>query len=318
MAILEIGAGTGGATNKVLPVLSSGKSSRRYASYTFTDITTSFLHAAQSTFSEFAAMDYRTLDIERDPFEQGYTQSYDPIIASQALHATRDLSNTLRNVRKFLRPVGKLLLLELTQPPLAAGLALGTFPDYWNSIEEWRCDSPFADTAMWHKLFKDNGFSGIDAALDDYERDLAMATTLLTSAVDSSSSLSHVADGDQVFLVYNSYPHPLARALEKELRRRRRGAHYTSPADTRTIPEGSLIISLVDIEYSMLSKSQEDDFEAMRDLLKRCQSMLWLSLGDPVRGRNPQSAIFAGTMRTLVLEMPQIICTQLHSGERFT
>ncbi|KAL4982598.1 KR domain-containing protein [Aspergillus falconensis] len=99
MRVLEIGAGTGGVTAAVLPALQGPHGERMYHSYTYTDI---------------LAMIYRPLDITIDPLAQGFDSgSYDLIIASNAVHVTASLQESLGNVRKLLKPDGKLFLQEL-------------------------------------------------------------------------------------------------------------------------------------------------------------------------------------------------------------
>ena len=93
MNILEIGAGTGSATAKIIRTLTNGSSEEEIASklathrfheYTFTDISTSFFEAAKGRFSDCAdKMSYKILDIERNPTDQGFNLGqYDLIIAS--------------------------------------------------------------------------------------------------------------------------------------------------------------------------------------------------------------------------------------------
>lgn len=111
MDVLEIGAGTGGATKSFLKEL--GQS---FSTYTFTDISSGFFEKASQVFSSYSSrMSFKMLDIEKDIEEQGFASgSYDLIIASLVLHATKNLEQTLRNVRRLLKPGGYLLLLEIT------------------------------------------------------------------------------------------------------------------------------------------------------------------------------------------------------------
>jgi hypothetical protein len=92
MRILEVGAGTGSATGRVLQSLTTKddeKDSKTYLfqQYTFTDISTSFFEAAKGRFSDYSnAIEYRTLDIEREPVDQGFDiAEYDLVIASNVL-----------------------------------------------------------------------------------------------------------------------------------------------------------------------------------------------------------------------------------------
>ena len=109
LRILEVGAGTGSATAAVLPELPVG----RYH-YVYTDISAGFFAEAESLFGgPEASIEYRVLDIEQDPVAQGFDpHSYDLIIASNVLHATRYLDETLRHCRDLLAPSGQLVALE--------------------------------------------------------------------------------------------------------------------------------------------------------------------------------------------------------------
>jgi acyl transferase domain-containing protein len=133
MKVLEIGAGTGGLTAKVLEHLRSSYEERLYLQYTFTDLSSGFFPAANKRFAEYQAIEYKVLDISRNPLEQGFQrEEYDLIIASnvrtapllsfgiiplnvlQVLHATPILHDTLVNVRTLLKPQGRLFLQELS------------------------------------------------------------------------------------------------------------------------------------------------------------------------------------------------------------
>ena len=86
--ILEIGAGTGGATVPILQSLMAHGDKEygypRFSSYTFTDISSAFFEKAQEMLHEFRhRMRFETLDIESNPIQQGFEgETYDLIIAS--------------------------------------------------------------------------------------------------------------------------------------------------------------------------------------------------------------------------------------------
>lgn len=308
MNILEIGGGTAGATRQVLKTLFGGTSFKRYASYTFTDVTTSFLSAAEAEFMACNGMIYKTLNIEEDPQNQGYESTFDLIIASQVLHTTKYIIQTLQNARKLLKPGGKMVLLELTRTTLGAGLCLGTFPDFWNgAAHDGRGDSPLIERGRWHDLLAENGFSGIDVVLDDYEGSLAMASTMLTTAVQTESPILIEPNGKQcVYLIYSSYPHPLSRALGKQLCSHGLNVAYISLADSKTqIPDHSRVISLIDIEKATLAECGQFEFERVKHLIHCSSSLLWLSLGDPIAASKPESAIMVGLLRAVITETPQ-------------
>jgi len=136
-SVLEIGGGTGGCTLPVLSALSKGGSGEtpKFAQYDFTDISAGFFETAREKFAEWGDMiSYKKLDIESDPTEQSFEPgSYDLIVACQVLHATKAMENTMTNVRKLLKPGGKLLLIETTRDALDVFLIFGTLPGWWLS-----------------------------------------------------------------------------------------------------------------------------------------------------------------------------------------
>ncbi|MDZ8065208.1 MAG: beta-ketoacyl synthase N-terminal-like domain-containing protein [Nostoc sp. DedQUE08] len=121
LRVLEIGAGTGMSTQALLPVLPF-----QQTNYTFTDIGSAFLTQAQQKFKEYSFVEYKLLDIDKSPTEQGFEKhSFDIVIASNVLHATQNIDQTLHHVRSLLAPGGFLLLWEITQPKIDFDISWG-------------------------------------------------------------------------------------------------------------------------------------------------------------------------------------------------
>ncbi|KAM0551730.1 hypothetical protein ACHAPJ_008297 [Fusarium lateritium] len=160
--ILEVGAGTGGATKRILQAIGS-----HFGQYTFTDISPSFFENAADIFSAYQnQMVFKTYDAEKDPTLQGFAEgSQDVIVCSLVVHATANLERTLRYLRKLLRPGGYLLMAEgNSYGPLAvgAGFIFGTLSGWWLGVDEGRTLTPFIDEPEWESLLQRAGFSGID------------------------------------------------------------------------------------------------------------------------------------------------------------
>jgi SAM-dependent methyltransferase len=116
----------------------------RFASYTFTDVSPGFF---EKTSEKLAAwqdmMIYKKLDIEIDPVEQDLDAgAYDLSVAFQVLHATKNMQRTMANVRKLLKPRGKLILLETTKDALDMQVVFGALPGWWLGEEDERRTSP--------------------------------------------------------------------------------------------------------------------------------------------------------------------------------
>jgi acyl transferase domain-containing protein/SAM-dependent methyltransferase/acyl carrier protein len=153
--ILEIGAGTGGLTSYVLPRLPADRTE-----YVFTDLSNHFFIKAGQKFADFPFVQYKKLDIEKDPLTQEFTEhSFDLVLASQVLHATTDLRQTLTNVRKLMAGDGLLVLLEVVKPSRWIDLVFGLTEGWWRfSDADLRPTYPLLSFDRWQALLADLGF----------------------------------------------------------------------------------------------------------------------------------------------------------------
>ncbi len=158
LRILEIGAGTGGTTSFVLPVLAADK-----VEYVFTDVSPAFLASADETFRDHPYLRRALLDIERDPLEQGFeAASFDIVIAANVLHATADLRSTLKRVRSLIAPHGQLFLLEGVAPERWVDLTFGLTEGWWHfSDRELRPTYPLIARESWTSVLRESGFEAV-------------------------------------------------------------------------------------------------------------------------------------------------------------
>ncbi|MEM6451325.1 MAG: SDR family NAD(P)-dependent oxidoreductase [Cyanobacteria bacterium P01_D01_bin.105] len=152
--ILEIGAGTGGTTAHLLPLVSKTE-----AEYTFTDISPLFLAKAKERFADYPNLSYQPLDIEQPIESQGFHKgSYDLVIAANVLHATADIEQVLARVRSLLVPGGQLVLLEGTQPLIWLDLIFGMTEGWWK-----RPGYPLLSVSQWQQHLHTVGFESAKA-----------------------------------------------------------------------------------------------------------------------------------------------------------
>jgi acyl transferase domain-containing protein/predicted O-methyltransferase YrrM len=126
MRILEIGAGSGASTVHLLRALTRDDGVQ-FDRYSYTDISPRFFEQARSDFAEWDEyIDYKVLDIDRDPLEQGFTAGdYDVVLCTSVLHATKVMDTTMKNIRKLIKPGGKLVFIEITRFTAALQLIFG-------------------------------------------------------------------------------------------------------------------------------------------------------------------------------------------------
>ncbi len=155
LRVLEVGAGTGSATAVVLPELPEGG-----YDYTYTDISAGFFAEAEGLFGgSEASIDYRVLDIEQDPIEQGFDpHGYDLVIASNVLHATRYLNETLAHCADVLAPSGHLVALENLRGQGWLDLTFGQLDGWWRFADEYRPRHALASPEVWKQALGDAGF----------------------------------------------------------------------------------------------------------------------------------------------------------------
>ena len=159
LRVIEVGAGTGSATTYILPELPEGQ-----FLYTYTDISAGFFAEAESTFGDAGGcIEYRPLDIEKDPIAQGYERhGYDLLIASNVLHATRDLPETLGHCLDLLAPSGTLVALENLSGLGWMDLTFGQLDGWWRFADDYRPHHALASPAVWRRALGDAGFTGAE------------------------------------------------------------------------------------------------------------------------------------------------------------
>lgn len=157
--ILEVGAGTGGTTNAILPLLPVD-----LTEYCFTDRTSGLLSGSEQRFaSSYPYLEFQTLDMERDPISQGFVpHHYDLIVASNVLHAIRDLDQAVAHCRDLLAPSGTLVLLEGTQKCGFLDLIFGLLDGWWCFDDAVRTDYPLIDAEQWKALLCRQGFAATE------------------------------------------------------------------------------------------------------------------------------------------------------------
>ncbi len=163
LRILEIGAGTGGTTSTLLPQLRPFQDA--IAEYCYTDLSKSFLLDAKERYGpEYAYMVYKVCDIEQPLASQDIQiGGYDMVIATNVLHATKSMRNTLRNTKAALAQNGVLLLNEMTEKTVFATLIFGLI-DGWSLAEDTAIrmpGSPGLTPESWQWLLQEEGFKHI-------------------------------------------------------------------------------------------------------------------------------------------------------------
>ncbi|MDQ3021354.1 MAG: SDR family NAD(P)-dependent oxidoreductase [Bacteroidota bacterium] len=186
--ILEIGAGTGSTTSYVLPLLRKDKSE-----YTFTDISRAFFIKAKIKFKDYNFVEYKVLDIEKEVNDQNFSDHYyDIIIASNVVHATKDLSVTMKNIHKLLSQDGIVVLNEVTESQSWIDLTFGLTDGWWKfEDKQLREDYPLLNNEQWKEFLNQQGFNPVEISTPTYNNEsLTGQSIILATAnhIDSSKN----------------------------------------------------------------------------------------------------------------------------------
>ena len=293
MKILEIGAGTGGTTSTILPQLQSKYGERMYGSYKYTDVSAGFFVAAKERFKDVQGLEFGILDASQDPIQQGFeAESFDLIVATNVLHATPKLSETLSNVRKLLHPRGRLFLQELDPSTRWINYVMGVLPGWWLGEDDDRPIEPYVNPERWNKELKSAGFEGIDAVA--YDGHLLNNIIAMPAREEKSKRVTILSRGE-------SSQH--CQGLIQQLRERSYELDFCTLDE---IPKpGQDIVSLIDVEAPFLYSATEKSFTAFKSFVAHVQDagILWLTGAAQNGCQDPNYSLILGMARTIRTEL---------------
>ena len=298
--ILEIGAGTGGCTVPVLDALSSSDG-QRFEHYDFTDISAGFFQAARDKFAAWGdIIAFSTLDIEKDLVEQGFELgSYDVIIAAQVLHATKNMTHTLNNVRKLLKDDGKLVLVETTKDTAEMHLIFGVLPGWWLSEEPERKLSPNMPLETWDRYLGSTGFSGLDLNVWDCEDPEHQAMSCIMSTAQPAQQPKYEKD---VAIAYDG-DRPSKQWIDGLINKFKHEINVTPVlVDLSSYrPAGNITVFLSGLNGASQS-FDESTFQSVKRLVTESDGLLWVTTGSALDAQIPENALHLGLLRTARLE----------------
>ncbi|KAK2037419.1 KR-domain-containing protein, partial [Colletotrichum somersetense] len=281
--------------------LTSETGERLYSSYTFTDISTLFFEPARERFKEYEAIEFRKLDISLDPRDQGFEpESYDLILASNVLHATPDLVQTLRHCRMLLKPDGYLYLQELSQPGKFIQFIVGLFPGWWLGDDDGRPGGPCVPPMEWDRRLRQAGFDGVHTVAYDNEPPYYYTANMLARPAET------VADDRRIILLSQSEK-PTALGLSVKDALIKHGFQVEQQHWGSNLPKGQDIISLVDIERStpLLQDITQEDLAYFKQTLQDMSdaTILWTMPPAQVNCQNPHCGQMLGAAKCLRVEL---------------
>ncbi|ORY69074.1 uncharacterized protein BCR38DRAFT_508552 [Pseudomassariella vexata] len=282
LRVLEVGAGTGGTTARVLQALTSPYGERLYSCYSYTDISAGFMAAAKERFAGAEGMEISVLDISKDPAEQGFQLgSYDLIIGANV--GSLFLCN-------LLSPGGRLFLEELCPDSMFMNYVMAFLSGWWLGADDNRVEQPWISPERWTKELVAAGFQEPEAIVLDSAAPYHLSAGIMVSRESRRTTPSRVT----LLCVASDGPYvsEMRRCLE-ELDVVVDICLFGQPlpaCDT---------ISLVDLQEPVLHNMSEETFKTMIGYLQsHKEKMVWVTQASQVNCEDPRGAMMLGLART--------------------
>ena len=103
-------------------------------------------------------MAFEVLDIEKTPIDE-HVGAFHMIIATNCIHATRRLDQSLLHLHKMLRKDGALTLVEITKNMFWLDIVVGLFDGWW-LFEDGRSHALINET-HWERCMREAGFKEV-------------------------------------------------------------------------------------------------------------------------------------------------------------
>lgn len=184
--IIEVGGGTGATSEVILNHLNLN-----HATYSFTELSPVLLNKARQKFQHRENLKFHQLDIEKSPVFQGLTaHSYHIAVAANVLHSTRNITETLNNIRELLLPGGCLVLVETVENNSWLDLTFGLTPGWWRfQDKELRLDTPLLSGESWCAALKRCGFATADSFSQQNNISIYNGQELIIASTSAESAI---------------------------------------------------------------------------------------------------------------------------------
>ncbi|KAJ4364877.1 hypothetical protein N0V95_000627 [Ascochyta clinopodiicola] len=298
LRVLELGGGTGQLTSSLMKDLILRNGSALYFKHTFTDPSSTSLADVKKRFQELENIEFRVLDIANDPAEQGFKEDdrYDLIVATNYVHATPSLFDSLVNTRKLLAPGGRLLLQELSTESKWINCILGFLDDWWVGENDGRTDEPYISAERWEVELKRAGFATPDMVLDSP----APYQSSVIIIARPEEDVNPVIDNKTVTILAYENHGKNVEALSQKLESRGYTVNKCSLGDQ--VPEESqYVISLLEEESPFFEDIDDHKFKTLQKLVANIgeRGLFWLTRPSQMQSTDPRYATVIGAIRSI-------------------
>jgi SAM-dependent methyltransferase len=200
--LLEVGAGTGGASAALIDKLKERNQLSRISEYIFSDVSAAFLRIGNRAIMNRVGDDFnyslKRLDFEKSLVEQGIKENdIDIVYAVNALHVAKNLAGSLKNIYEVISPGGAIVLSEYCRPNenyLLLQEFIFNLLDNYTKVDldsDLRPLPGFLDYEHWRRNLEAAGFKNIEAIFNtdgSYPADLRTKIDILATVIKGEKS----------------------------------------------------------------------------------------------------------------------------------
>ena len=322
MDILHLGAGAATAAKAILEEIGSA-----FLSYTFSGTSFAMADAKQKWIvPHLHKVAFKTLNLRQDPVTQNFVeQSYDLIVVSPNLHTSSALEEVLQNIRRLMKPGGKLLILDLySTKTVVYPFILGAIPELSQGANGVRSMSPSMSPSEWDDILKHSGFSGCDISTGTVPSEVCsiMSDIVMSQATDerinflrrpfdlSSADLFKPGTLIEELVIVGGAAQITAQTKQLVQHNCVNIRTISTMLDLHQleISPKTTVLSLTELQDPLFQHVEYEQWEALKEMIMTVGVVLWITQGR--RARNPYSNMMAGLMRSVIREVPTI-CYQI-------
>lgn len=161
--IFEVGAGTGGTSQAVFKKLQAYK--KYISEYCYTDISRAFLVEAENKFkANNEYLNCQLYNVEEPDYNKDIKYGeYDIVLATNVLHATKNIHTTMANIKTLLNKGGIIVINEVVKKLLFTHLTFGLLDGWWRFDDpEVRIQgSPCLSVERWKNVLQQEGYQEV-------------------------------------------------------------------------------------------------------------------------------------------------------------
>ncbi|KAL9113103.1 MAG: hypothetical protein Q9227_002715 [Pyrenula ochraceoflavens] len=307
--ILEIGSGNANLTHQVLQATGGrNHTTPLFNKYVVSDKDSSRLPAIKERLQDWEEhLQYKLLDIEQDPLDQEFeAESFNLILAGHTFNSVNDVEATLKHCHQLLKPGGKLVIGDFSNPSSHMQFVLGALSTR---------PGPIADESEWNHRLRFADFSGTDIIVRDNQDAAIHCSSMIVTTKPGQPKLSF----NEIVLVNHPEASQNAQTLAQnvtgqleaiglKVKTATMEEAIATDSEGNMLISGKLVLALLEVEHPLVSRMSEIEFSQLQKLLGGCLGGLWISRSnrtvDPAG--DPEFSTSVGLLRTLRNEKPEI------------